>query len=95
MSVCTLCGHPAFNGDALCSYHFASTGDDWATGNRIICDFLHRGILLPVARPRATPSAPPRRPLEPRGAETDLDERPLARRPPSMSAAFLRAVAFE
>ena len=84
MSVCTLCGHPAFNGDALCSYHFASTGDDWATGNRIICDFLHRGILLPVARPRATPSA-----------ETDLDERPLARRPPSMSAAFLRAVAFE
>ncbi len=22
-------------------------GDDWATGNRIMCDFLHRGIVLP------------------------------------------------
>jgi hypothetical protein len=49
MSVCTLCGHPAFNGDGLCSYHFAATGDDWAAGNRIMCDFLHRGILLPAS----------------------------------------------
>jgi hypothetical protein len=24
--------------------------DDWATGNRIMCDFLHRGIVL--ARPQ-------------------------------------------
>jgi hypothetical protein len=48
MSLCNLCGHPTFGTDALCAYHSSSHGDDWATGNRIMCDFLHRGIV-PVA----------------------------------------------
>ena len=46
MSVCALCGHPTFGADELCTYHCASHGDDWAIGNRIMCDFLHRGIVV-------------------------------------------------
>jgi len=58
MSLCTLCGHPTFGADELCAYHSSSHGDDWATGNRIMCDFLHRGIV------RAAPPARARRPLD-------------------------------
>lgn len=53
MSVCMLCGHPAFNGDALCSYHLAGTGDDWAAGNRIMCDF---SIVASSYRPPHAPA---------------------------------------
>jgi hypothetical protein len=82
MSLCTLCGHPAINGDALCSYHFASTGDDWATGNRIMCDFLHRGILLSSAR--VIPITPRRRPIDGPAGETARHEPPRPGRPLSM-----------
>jgi hypothetical protein len=58
MSVCALCGHPTFGADGLCAYHSSSHGDEWAIGNRIMCDFLHRGIVVPV------PRAPARRSLE-------------------------------
>ncbi len=47
MRVCALCGHPTFGADGLCAYHSTSHGDDWALGNRIMCDFLHRGIVTP------------------------------------------------
>jgi hypothetical protein len=53
MSVCNLCGHPMGGADALCAYHSSSHGDDWATGNRIMCDFIHRGIVLATPPPRA------------------------------------------
>lgn len=45
MSLCALCA----NSDVeLCSYHhFVPVGDDWAASNRAMCDFLHRGIVLP------------------------------------------------
>lgn len=46
MSLCALCGQPTLGTDALCGYHSAAYGGDWATGNRIMCDFLHRGIVL-------------------------------------------------
>jgi hypothetical protein len=62
MSLCTLCGHPTFGADALCAYHSSTNGDDWATGNRIMCDFLHRGVVL---------AAPPAR--APRVLEATLD----------------------
>jgi hypothetical protein len=45
MSLCALCGGPSYGADALCTYHLHSGTDDWATGNRIICDFVHRGIV--------------------------------------------------
>ena len=48
MSLCAYCGHPTAG--LWCDYH-ANTpdGDDWATGNRIMCDFVHRGIVAPVS----------------------------------------------
>ena len=29
--------------------HLFSRADDWATGNRIMCDFAHRGIVPPTS----------------------------------------------
>ena len=42
MSLCAVCAQPTLGPD-----------DVWATGNRIMCDFLHRGALRPAARERA------------------------------------------
>jgi hypothetical protein len=50
MSVCINCGHPTLGVGDLCPHHESGHGDDWATGNRLMCDFLHRGI---VSLPRA------------------------------------------
>lgn len=46
MSICVQCAQPALGSRELCGYHTAAFGhDDWATGNRIMCDFIHRGIV--------------------------------------------------
>ena len=45
------CGETVIDGSRLCPYHLTSHGDDWATANRIMCDFVHRGIVL--SRPSA------------------------------------------
>jgi hypothetical protein len=45
MSLCALCGGPSYGADALCAHHLHAGTDDWATRNRIICDFVHRGIV--------------------------------------------------
>jgi hypothetical protein len=50
MSRCGLCGRPAAGPGEICVYHLSFPADGWATGNRIMCDFLHRGITR--ARPR-------------------------------------------
>ncbi|HEU5193977.1 MAG TPA: hypothetical protein VFW70_04480 [Methylomirabilota bacterium] len=39
-------------GDGVCSFHFYRE-HEWATGNRIMCDFLHRGIVPPASPPTA------------------------------------------
>ena len=52
MSLCVLCGQPLLGRDDVCGYHLHGHGDDWATWNRIMCDFLHRGVV---------PSAPSER----------------------------------
>jgi hypothetical protein len=49
MSICVFCGHSTLGGRDLCSYHDAGHDDGWAEGNRIMCDFLHRGIVSPWA----------------------------------------------
>jgi len=38
----------------MCAHHVASYGDDWAMGNRIMCDFLHRGVSPPPEQRTAT-----------------------------------------
>ncbi len=48
MTLCAYCGVEAPPG-GLCSRHTFAHGDDWAKGNRVMCDFLHRGVLPPVA----------------------------------------------
>jgi hypothetical protein len=51
MNLCALCGSPGATADGLCAYHTSvPDGADWATGNRIMCDFIHRGIVPPKPR---------------------------------------------
>lgn len=41
---CAMCN--ASEPDELCRYHPKEKTDDWAEGNRVICDFIHRGKKL-------------------------------------------------
>lgn len=44
MSTCASCGLEILADSGLCRHHISS-GDNWAEGNRIMCDFLHRKKL--------------------------------------------------
>lgn len=44
---CTSCGLQLSAGEALCPSHHSLYGDDWASANRIMCNFFHRGIVPP------------------------------------------------
>jgi len=48
MSLCALCAQPTLTERDLCVYHLYPHADDWAAGNRIMCDFVHRGIVPPA-----------------------------------------------
>ena len=53
MTLCPYCGHPTFGSGARCAYHTNPEGrDDWATGNRAMCDYVHRRIVGPGRRAR-------------------------------------------
>lgn len=43
MSLCAQCGNDVPGAGDLCEFHTCAMPDDWATANRIMCDFLHRG----------------------------------------------------
>jgi hypothetical protein len=46
MSACAQCGSETGTDRALCSFHHdSSVWDDWAKANRIICDWIHRGVV--------------------------------------------------
>lgn len=50
MSLCAYCGLSTDDPYLICSHHHGIAPEgDWATGNRIMCDFLHRGIAPPPA----------------------------------------------
>jgi len=52
MKLCPVCGHLIVGLGPMCSYHTATPlRDDWARGNRIMCDFVHRGIVAPASGP--------------------------------------------
>ena len=57
MSVCPVCGYLMLMPGPMCSYHVAMGGRDWATGNRIMCDFVHRGIVRRAAEDVDLPRA--------------------------------------
>ena len=46
MSLCVLCAQPALGRGDVCAYHLDGHADDWATGNRIMCDFLSPDKLM-------------------------------------------------
>ena len=50
MSLCVVCGGSNPDAGNICSYHL-STEDNWAVGNRIMCDFVHRAIVPPRLAP--------------------------------------------
>jgi hypothetical protein len=52
MSRCGLCGQETGSSSEICDYHLSLPADDWAAGNRIMCDFVHRGIVPPSPRER-------------------------------------------
>ena len=51
MSLCAACGLPLFGEVALCPHHHCAYGDDWAASNRIMCNFIHRGVVPPRVLP--------------------------------------------
>jgi hypothetical protein len=53
MSQCAMCGQPAAGPGEICLYHLSFPADDWATGNRVMCNFLHRGIVPAGSRARS------------------------------------------
>ena len=44
MRLCAACGQPLLGSVDLCPQHAGGPPGGWATGNRIMCDFFHRGI---------------------------------------------------
>jgi hypothetical protein len=45
MALCAICGVTTISGEELCPYHPSSTTpEDWAASNRVLCDFIHRGV---------------------------------------------------
>lgn len=48
MSLCAQCGYPMIGPGELCAHHNASDGVNWARDNRIMCDFVHRGLVTTV-----------------------------------------------
>lgn len=46
MSLCALCGLSVPDGSGVCAHHH-NADDDWASTNRIMCDFFHRHRVPP------------------------------------------------
>jgi hypothetical protein len=47
MSVCPVCNQQLSENTVLCPQHTGGPVSGWAAGNRIMCDFFHRGIPPP------------------------------------------------
>ena len=45
MSLCVLCGLQLAGDSALCAHHDYGAVNGWAVVNRLMCNFLHRGIV--------------------------------------------------
>ena len=56
MSLCVLCAQPTLGPGECCAYHLAGQTDDWATSNRVMCDFIHRGVVAPTPHNAFDPS---------------------------------------
>jgi len=45
MSLCVMCGMQLAADACLCPQHDPTAPTGWALENRIMCDFLHRGVV--------------------------------------------------
>ena len=54
MSLCAYCREQTLG--EICGHHSPGYEADWATGNRIMCDFVHRGIVSSTPREVAATS---------------------------------------
>ena len=45
MSRCSYCGDTLGDSGGLCPHHTAISDSEWAIENRMMCDFIHRGIV--------------------------------------------------
>ena len=45
MSLCVVCGYSTLGPEEVCTHHTAGYPADWAEGNKLFCDLLHRGIV--------------------------------------------------
>jgi hypothetical protein len=41
---CPHCGL-GLSSEGVCSYHLVAESEQWAAGNRVWCDFFHRGVV--------------------------------------------------
>jgi hypothetical protein len=48
MRVCAQCGNVTVGNAEICNEHLGYPNDDWAQANRMMCDFVHRGIVPPA-----------------------------------------------
>ncbi|HEU5320975.1 MAG TPA: hypothetical protein VFX28_09240 [Methylomirabilota bacterium] len=51
MSLCASCGGVTFGDTGICTHHHRVYEHDWAIANRIMCDFIHRGVAPPLLPP--------------------------------------------
>jgi hypothetical protein len=52
MAFCPVCGNPVARPGPMCGHHTATPyGDDWAIGNRIMRDFVHRRVVPESSEP--------------------------------------------
>lgn len=82
MSVCVQCGIERDDGALLCPQHERESLDTWAEGNRIICDWIHRG-KLPESPPDRTDDAAWIRPWTPEVLFSRSDEPSPVLAPPA------------
>lgn len=46
MNLCVVCGGQLGGEVSLCAHHVSGFEEGWATTNRIMCNLLHRGIVV-------------------------------------------------
>jgi hypothetical protein len=46
-TACLICGIRILASWGVCPHHTMLHDDNWARGNKVYCDFFHRGIVLP------------------------------------------------
>lgn len=44
-NVCYICGSTLVERYYVCPHHIEVYGDNWAMGNKVMCDFFHRGVV--------------------------------------------------